>query len=294
MTSRFPEWMKKKLPSHGDIQSTRHLIGELGLNTVCSSAMCPNQGECFAKKTATFLILGDTCTRGCRFCAVEKGRPKLVDSSEPYKVAAAVKRLGLRHAVVTSVTRDDLCDGGAAHFVSTVRAIREVQSETTVEVLTPDFRGRTELIDIVADECPEVYNHNIETVSRLYQHVRPGADYARSLALLKRVKERKPGIYTKSGLMVGLGEEFSELKQVLKDLRASGCDIVTAGQYLQPSPRHLQVKEFIKPEIFEELKEIALGMGFTYAVCGPFVRSSYKAGDFISGPAVPGGSHPGR
>lgn len=283
MTSRFPEWMKKKLPSHGDIQSTRHLIGELGLNTVCSSAMCPNQGECFAKKTATFLILGDICTRGCRFCAVEKGRPKSVDSSEPYRVASAVKGLGLRHAVVTSVTRDDLCDGGAAHFVNTVRAIREVQKEITLEVLTPDFGGRTDLIDIVANECPQVFNHNVETVPRLYHHVRPGAEYARSLALLKRVKERQPGIYTKSGLMVGLGEEFSELKQVLKDLRVSGCDIVTVGQYLQPTPSHLRVKEFIKPEVFEDLKEIALEMGFFYAICGPFVRSSYNAGDIISG-----------
>ncbi|MCL6611249.1 MAG: lipoyl synthase [Peptococcaceae bacterium] len=279
MPSRFPEWLKKKLPPGGDIQATRGLIGGLGLNTVCSSAMCPNLGECFARKTATFMILGDKCTRNCRFCAVEKGRPSPPDPAEPARVAGAVAALGLRHAVVTSVTRDDLPDGGASQFVETIRAIRERQPGTTVEVLTPDFGGRFKSIDAVAAARPEVYNHNLETVPRLYRRVRPGAGYRRSLALLERVKKKQPGVLTKSGLMAGLGEEFGEIKQVMADLRSAGCDIITIGQYLQPSPRHLEVREFVTPETFEALRQAALEMGFRQAVCGPFVRSSYRAGE---------------
>jgi len=277
LPSRFPDWLKKKLPSHGDIEITRNLIDGLGLNTVCSSARCPNLGECFSRKTATFMILGDRCTRNCGFCAVEHGDPGPPDPREPGRVAEAVAALELRYAVVTSVTRDDLPDGGAAHFAATIGAIREKQPGTAVEVLTPDFGGRPGPIDTVAAARPEVYNHNLETVPRLYRRVRPGAGYRRSLALLERVKKKHPGILAKSGLMVGLGESMEELVQVLADLRSVGCDIITVGQYLQPSPRHLEVLEFITPEAFENLRRTALEMGFKHAVCGPFVRSSYKA-----------------
>lgn len=282
VSSRFPEWLRKRLPSHGNIPVTRDLLGRLGLNTVCSSAMCPNQGECYAQKTATFMILGSRCTRNCRFCAVEKASPCPPDPSEPSRVAEAAASLGLRHAVVTSVTRDDLEDGGASQFVGVIRAIRERKPGTTVEVLTPDFRGRKRSIDAVAGEAPEVYNHNIETVSRLYRRVRPGAGYRRSLALLERVKKKQPRMLTKSGLMVGLGETPAEVKQALADLRSVGCDIVTVGQYLQPSPRHLEVAQFITPETFDEIKKTALAMGFSHAVCGPFVRSSYRAYEAVN------------
>lgn len=277
MPPRFPRWIKKNLPPHGDIQATRKLISDLGLNTVCSSAMCPNLGECFSRKTATFMILGNKCTRSCRFCAVGKGQPSPPDPAEPARVAEAVAALGLRYTVVTSVTRDDLPDGGASHFIDTIRAIRERQPETAVEVLTPDFGGRLRPVDAVAAALPEVYNHNLETVPRLYRRVRPRAGYRRSLALLERVKKKQPGVLTKSGLMVGLGEDLAEIKQVMADLRSAGCDIITIGQYLQPSPRHLEVREFITPGAFEAIREAALELGFRHAVCGPFVRSSYKA-----------------
>jgi len=281
LTTRFPEWLKKKIPSCGDIQSTRNLIGDLGLNTVCSSARCPNQGECYSRKTATFLILGGICTRDCRFCAVEKGSPPPPDPREPRKVAEAVAALGLKHAVITSVTRDDLADGGASHFVATLMAIREISPESTVEVLTPDFRGLFKPVDLVSSARPEVYNHNVETVPRLYRRVRPGAGYRRSLALLERVKTKQPGINTKSGLMVGLGESFDEVRQVMADLRSAGCDIITVGQYLRPSDRHLEVQEFVRPEVFDSYRETARELGFLHSACGPFVRSSYKAGEFI-------------
>lgn len=281
MTTRFPEWLKKKIPSCGDIQSTRNLIGDLGLNTVCSSARCPNQGECYSRRTATFLILGGICTRGCRFCAVEKGSPPPLDPQEPRKVAEAVAALGLKHAVITSVTRDDLTDGGASHFVTTIKAIREISPKATVEVLTPDFRGLFKPVDMVSSALPEVYNHNVETVPRLYRRVRPGAGYRRSLTLLERVKTKQPGINTKSGLMVGLGESFDEVKQVMADLRSVGCDIITVGQYLRPSDRHLEVQEFVKPEVFDSYREAARELGFLHSACGPFVRSSYKAGEFV-------------
>ncbi|MFZ5648486.1 MAG: lipoyl synthase [Bacillota bacterium] len=281
MAARFPEWLKKKVPGCKDIQSTRNLIDGLGLNTVCSSARCPNQGECYSRRTATFLIMGGICTRGCRFCAVDKGKPLPPDPEEPRKVAGAVAALGLKHAVVTSVTRDDLPDGGASHFVKTINAIREMQPGITVEVLTPDFKGRLRPVDTVASARPEVFNHNLETVPRLYRRVRPGSGYRRSLKLLERVKNREPGVLTKSGLMVGLGEDFAEIEQVMADLRSAGCDIITIGQYLQPSRKHLEIKEFVKPEVFDAYRRAALEMGFKYAVCGPFVRSSYKAGDYL-------------
>ncbi len=223
------------------------------------------------------MILGNKCTRSCTFCAVEKGRPFPPDPSEPARVAEAVAALGLGYAVVTSVTRDDLPDGGASQFIETIRAIRERQPGTAVEVLTPDFGGRLRPVDAVAAALPEVYNHNLETVPRLYRRVRPRAGYRRSLALLERVKRKQPGVLTKSGLMVGLGEELAEIKQVMADLRSAGCDIITIGQYLQPSPRHLEVRGFITPGAFEAMREAALEMGFRHAVCGPFVRSSYRA-----------------
>ncbi|MFZ5596561.1 MAG: lipoyl synthase [Bacillota bacterium] len=277
MVSRYPEWLKKKLPAGGDVQRTRNLIGELGLNTVCRSAVCPNQGECFARGTATFLILGDVCTRNCRFCAVAGGKPKPPDPAESGRLARAVSALGLKHAVITSVTRDDLPDGGASQFVSAIEAVRKLGKDVSVEVLTPDFGGDKVSIDKVASAQPEVYNHNIETVPRLYRSVRPGADYRRSLELLERVKKRNPDILTKSGLMAGLGEKAAEVERVMEDLRSAGCDIITIGQYLQPSPAHLEVKEFVTPQTFEQYRKAALEMGFLNALCGPFVRSSYRA-----------------
>ncbi len=261
------------------MQITKGLIRELGLSTVCVSAMCPNLGECFSRKTATFMILGDKCTRDCPFCAVDKGRPVPPDPGEPGRVAEAVASLELRHAVITSVTRDDLPDGGASRFVETVAVVRRRQPVAAVEVLTPDFGGRIEAIDAVAAAGPEVYSHNLETVPGLYRRVRPGAGYVRSLKLLERVKKKQPGVLTKSGLMAGLGESVEEIKRVLADLRSAGCDIVTVGQYLQPTPRHLEVKEFVAPGAFLEIRGAALGMGFKHAVCGPYVRSSYRAGD---------------
>ena len=281
MSNRFPEWLKKKIPGCGDAQGTRNLIGDLGLNTVCSSARCPNQGECYSRRTATFLILGGVCTRNCRFCAVDKGIPPPPDPMEPQKVAVAVAALGLEHAVITSVTRDDLTDGGACHFVATIKAIRETSPEATIEVLTPDFKGLLRPVDMISSALPEVYNHNLETVPRLYRRVRPGAGYRRSLTLLERVKIKQPRIKTKSGIMLGLGESYNEVIKVMADLRSVDCDIITIGQYLSPSERHLEVQEFVRPEVFQSYRDTALKMGFRNVACGPFVRSSYKAGEFV-------------
>jgi len=281
LSNRFPEWLKKKIPGCGDAQGTRNLIGDLGLNTVCSSARCPNQGECYSRRTATFLILGGVCTRNCRFCAVDKGIPPPPDPMEPQKVAVAVAALGLEHAVITSVTRDDLTDGGACHFVATIKAIRETSPEATIEVLTPDFKGLLRPVDMISSALPEVYNHNLETVPRLYRRVRPGAGYRRSLTLLERVKIKQPRIKTKSGIMLGLGESYNEVIKVMADLRSVDCDIITIGQYLSPSERHLEVQEFVRPEVFQSYRDTALKMGFRNVACGPFVRSSYKAGEFV-------------
>ncbi|MHB8157769.1 MAG: lipoyl synthase [Desulfocucumaceae bacterium] len=283
MPSRYPDWLKKRVMSKGQVQPTRALISGLGLNTVCSSAACPNQEECYSRGTATFLLLGNICSRRCRFCAVEKGTPGPPDLAEPRKVAQAVAALGLRHAVVTSVTRDDLADGGAAHFAATIFAIREVCPGVSVEVLTPDFKGHFRPVDLIASALPEVFGHNVETVPGLYRRVRPGASYRRSLTLLERVKAKQPRILTKSSLMVGLGEQISELKQVMGDLRSAGCDIITIGQYLQPTPEHIEVFAFISPDTFDYLQGYALSIGFSHAVCGPFVRSSYRAGEYIMG-----------
>ena len=270
----LPEWFKKPLPKGGATSAVRGLVTGLGLHTVCESAKCPNLNECWSRKTATFMVLGNNCTRRCFFCSVPKAAPDPVDPDEPRRVAEAARRLGLRHVVVTSVDRDDLPDKGAGHFVSVIRELRRA-GDFVVEVLTPDFRGRPEGADEVAAAGPDIFNHNVETVPRLYRTVRPGADYRGSLALLARAKRR--GVLTKSGLMVGLGETRAEVLDVLADLRAHGCDIATIGQYLRPSDRELPVARYLPPAEFEEIAARGREMGFLGVYAGPFVRSSYNA-----------------
>ncbi|MHB1419885.1 MAG: lipoyl synthase [Bacillota bacterium] len=279
MPSRFPSWLKRKIPASGNVESTRSTLEKLGLNTVCQSALCPNLGECFSRRTATFLILGSICTRDCRFCAVKTGHPQQVDREEPRRIALAVDELGLRHVVITSVTRDDLPDGGAEHFARTVLEIREKVPEATIEVLTPDFQGKRESLRELMHTRPDIFNHNLETVRRLYSQVRPAADYRRSLQILEWAKE-EPHIHTKTGMMVGLGETEEEVCDAFKDLRLAGCDAITIGQYLQPSPAHIPVVEYVCPDIFVKYKLIAEELGFKHVVAGPYVRSSYRAGDF--------------
>lgn len=276
---RMPEWMKRPIAREGSYDSVKELMERLELHTVCQSAKCPNQGECFASGTATFLIMGDACTRGCRFCAVDTRQPAPLDPEEPARLAEAVLALRIKHAVITTVTRDDLPDGGAAHFVAVIAAVRDASPGTRIEVLTSDFGGRLESVDTVADALPDVFNHNLETVPRLYAEVRPGAEYARSLAVLARVKERHPEMPTKSGLMLGLGETHDEVVAVMRDLRASGCDMLTLGQYLRPSAKHLPVAEFVTPAGFEALAAEADALGFSAVASAPFVRSSYHAGE---------------
>lgn len=270
----LPDWFKKPLPKGGATTAVRDLVGELGLHTVCESAKCPNLNECWSRKTATFMVLGNNCTRRCFFCSVPKSAPDPVDRDEPRRVAEAARRLGLRHVVVTSVDRDDLADKGAGHFVEVIRELRRA-GDFIVEVLTPDFKGRPVGADEVAAAGPDIYNHNVETVPRLYRTARPGADYAGSLALLARAK--RPGLLTKSGLMVGLGEEPAEVLDVLRDLRAHGCDIATIGQYLRPSDRELPVARYLPPAEFDEIAARGREMGFLGVYAGPFVRSSYNA-----------------
>lgn len=273
----LPEWIRSKVPKHLKAEPLRRELDRIGIHTVCQSARCPNIGECFSRGTAAFMILGETCTRNCGFCAVKTGRGEPVDPYEPTKVASMVKKLNLRHAVVTSVTRDDLPDEGANQFAKTIKAIKLLNPNTTVEVLTPDFHARRDLIAIVVEAKPDVYNHNVETVPRLQKLVRPQGSYERSLRVLKIVKELAPTMLTKSGLMLGLGERMDEVVEVLKDLRAIGCDIVTIGQYLQPTRRHLPVARYVTPEEFAELERIGYELGFKYVFSGPFVRSSYLA-----------------
>jgi len=274
--TKLPAWLKKRLPPEGKTAPVSSLLTELRLGTVCREAHCPNMGECFARGTATFMILGRTCTRACTFCAVGHGTPEAPDPDEPRRIAEAVRRLKLRHVVVTSVTRDDLPDGGSGHFAETVRVVHE-GTTATVEVLTPDFGGRPADLDRVLDSRPEVFNHNVETVPRLYPEVRPQADYARSLGVLARASASTHRPVTKSGLMLGLGEMEEEVRGVLDDLRQAGCCVVTLGQYLAPSAAHHPVVEFVSPERFEALGALALKMGFQAVACGPFVRSSYGA-----------------
>jgi lipoic acid synthetase len=283
--NRFPPWLRKRIPTGEEAARVRGMLAELGLATVCAGARCPNLPECYARGTATFLILGAACTRSCRFCAIEKAAPGPPRDDEPHAVAEACARLALKHVVITSVTRDDLADGGAGHFARTIRAVRERLPKTIIEVLTPDFQGRTDAIDAVLDARPDVFNHNVETVPRLYPTVRPEADYRRSLDVLAHAKlagarhaaPLQQAIYTKSGLMVGLGETADEVRAVLGDLRAAGCDILTIGQYLAPSAAHLAVARFVAPAEFAAWEAEARALGFAAVASGPFVRSSYQA-----------------
>ncbi len=273
-----PIWLRKRI-SIENINAIRveHILKDGALHTVCESALCPNISECFNQGTATFLILGDICTRNCRFCAIKKGRPNQVDPEEPKKVAKAVELLGLKYVVITSVTRDDLPKGGADKFRETILEIRKNNRETKIEVLIPDFKGDRDALEEVLSAFPDVLNHNIETVPSLYPIVRPMADFGRSLNILYWTKEYNSSIITKSGIMVGLGETEKELYSVFKMLTDVGCDIITIGQYLQPTKEHLPVKEYISPERFKEIEELAYKAGFKYVVSGPFVRSSYFA-----------------
>jgi len=289
--SRKPAWLRRSLPAGPNYETVRALLKNGRLHTVCQEAKCPNVWECFSRQTATFLILGPRCTRDCRFCNVQHGPDGPPDPEEPRRVAEAARAMNLRYAVVTSVTRDDLPDGGAAHFAETIRAIRESIPGALIEVLVPDFQGCADSIRTVVEARPDVLNHNVETVPRLYPEVRPQAVYARSLELLRRVRETAPGIPTKSGLMLGLGERNEEILETLRDLRAADCGILTLGQYLQPSKEHLPVARFVPPEEFEELRRTALEMGFAEVASGPFVRSSYHAGEVYQSAGL-GGSAP--
>lgn len=272
-----PKWLRRSLPTGPEYEKVRKLLKGHGLTTVCQEAKCPNQFECYGQGTATFMILGEKCTRNCRFCAVGNRPDTLPDPDEPERVAEAVALLGLRYAVITSVTRDDLSDGGAALFAQTITAIRVHQLNTLVEVLIPDLQGNRRALRTILDAGPEVLNHNIETVARLYPEVRPQAEYSRCLELLCWVKESHPHIPTKSGIMLGLGETIAEIEETWTDLHNAGCDILTMGQYLQPSAEHLPVQRFLPPDEFEGLAEKALAIGFSGVAAGPFVRSSYQA-----------------
>src|SRR5262245_56035595 len=281
---RLPSWLKRKLPRGNGNFFTEHLLRELRLETVCETARCPNRPECYSRRTATFMILGNVCTRPCGFCSVPRGTPEELEDDEPARVAEASARLDLRHVVITSVTRDDLPDGGADHFYRCILAVRE-RTGAAVEVLTPDFLGDWAAIDRVLEARPEVYNHNMETVPRLYRKVRGRADYQRSLDLLAHVKRRAPGTVTKSGLMLGLGETAEELLDVLADLRAVGCDTLTLGQYLAPTLKHIPVVRYVPPAEFDALAVLARSLGFRQVASGPFVRSSYHADEMVHGHA---------
>ncbi|WP_051958016.1 lipoyl synthase [Desulfobacter vibrioformis] len=273
-----PRWLKKSMPKGGDYQRVTRLLSQAGLHTVCQEAACPNMFECFSKNTATFMILGSHCTRNCRFCNVASNPPGPVDPDEPQRVADTVLKLKLTYVVVTSVTRDDLPDGGASHFACVIQAIKKAGPGIRVEVLIPDFQGDVKALESVAEADPDVINHNIETVKGLYARVRPQALYQRSLDLIRHVTERFPGLPAKSGIMVGLGETPEELGATFQDLYDHGCNILTVGQYLQPTRDHLSVEKFYSPEEFEQLDRMARDIGFKQVAAGPFVRSSYKAG----------------
>ncbi|MFQ2195017.1 lipoyl synthase [Aeromonas jandaei] len=276
---RKPDWMRIKLPpSSQKIEHIKSTLRKNKLHSVCEEASCPNLAECFNHGTATFMIMGAICTRRCPFCDVAHGRPLPLDPEEPKKLALTIKEMNLKYVVITSVDRDDLRDGGAQHFADCIREIREHSPQTRIEILTPDFRGRMEqALEVFRETPPDVFNHNLETAPRMYRVARPGADYKWSLELLRRIKEMHPHVPTKSGLMMGLGETNEEIVEVLKDLRAHGVNMLTLGQYLQPSRHHLPVKRYVPPAEFDELKDVAMELGFTHAACGPFVRSSYHA-----------------
>ena len=277
---RKPDWIRVKAPTSAGFAETRQLMRRLNLATVCEEAACPNIGECWTKKQATVMILGDTCTRACAFCNVKTGMPRAVDKAEPQHVADAAAEMGLEHIVITSVDRDDLPDGGASQFVKVIEALRRTTPSTTVEILTPDFRNKAEAaVEAIVTARPDVYNHTLETVPRLYPTIRPGARYYASLRLLESVKRLDPSIFTKSGVMVGLGEERLELHQVMDDMRSAGVDFLTIGQYLQPTPRHAKVADFVTPAAFEAYAAIARAKGFLLVASSPLTRSSYHAGD---------------
>jgi lipoic acid synthetase len=280
LRQRKPDWIRVKAPTSPGYHETRKLMRSLGLVTVCEEAACPNIGECWTKKHATVMILGDTCTRACAFCNVKTGMPRAVDALEPEHVAVAAAELGLEHIVVTSVDRDDLADGGASQFVKVIEALRRNAPNTTIEILTPDFRNKGEApVEAIVEAGPDVFNHNLETVPRLYPTIRPGARYYASLRLLESVKRMDPNLFTKSGLMVGLGEQRLEVHQVMDDMRSAGIDFLTMGQYLQPTPRHAKVEEFVTPQAFEAYAAIARAKGFLLVAASPLTRSSYHAGD---------------
>ena len=278
---RLPEWLKVQLPSSQSFTKTRTLLEDLRLHTVCESAKCPNHWECWSKGTATFMIAGDRCTRACGFCAVSTAKPLALEIDEPQRVAEATRRMGLRHVVITAVARDDLADGGAEHFRQTIEAVRSSNPGIVIEVLVPDFLDKDSAIDSVLAASPVVYNHNLETVRRLTPSVRHRATYDRSLSVLRKVKDKMGDqIYTKSGIMLGLGETADEIAEAMRDLRTAKCDILTLGQYLQPTLKHLPVVEFIHPDKFAEYGQLAEGMGFVHVASGPLVRSSYHADEF--------------
>jgi len=279
---RKPDWLRVRAPGSPEYQATRRLMRDLQLNTVCEEAACPNIGECWKQRHATVMILGRVCTRACTFCNVATGRPDLLDPHEPQRVGEAVAALGLAHVVVTSVDRDDLEDGGAGQFAQTIRAIRAATPDTTIEVLTPDFLRKEGALENVAAARPDVFNHNLETVPRLYAEVRPGARYFHSLRLLDQAKRLDPALFTKSGIMVGLGEDRTEVLQVMDDLRSAQVDFLTIGQYLQPTPEHLPVERYVPPEEFESIGAQVRKLGFKLVASGPFVRSSYHAGEMAT------------
>ncbi len=276
---RKPDWIRVKAPVSKEYKATRKIVEDHKLVTVCQEAACPNIGECWAKKHATFMIMGEICTRACAFCNVSTGKPGALDPFEPYRIADAVEKLGLEHVVITSVDRDDLEDGGADHFAQVIRAIRERTPDTTIEILTPDFKGKTGALEVVVEARPDVFNHNLETVPRLYPTIRPGARYFTSLQLLAQVKQLDPSIFTKSGLMVGLGETKIEIQQMMDDYRAADVDFLTIGQYLQPTPKHAAIDRFVTPQEFESYASMARARGFLMVSATPLTRSSYHAGD---------------
>ncbi|MCF3624238.1 lipoyl synthase [Planktothrix agardhii 1801] len=273
-----PDWLRVKAPQWERVGNVKGILRDLGLNTVCEEASCPNIGECFNAGTATFLIMGPACTRACPYCDIDfEKKPQPLDITEPERLAEAVRRLNLNHVVITSVNRDDLPDGGASQFVRCIEGVRSLSPQTTIEVLIPDLCGNWDALEIILQAKPEVLNHNTETIKRLYRRVRPQGDYQRSLELLKRSRQLTPGVYTKSGLMVGLGETDAEVREVMEDLRAVDCDILTLGQYLQPSPKHLPLVAFISPEQFNAWREFGESIGFLQVVASPLTRSSYHA-----------------
>ena len=274
-----PSWIRVKAPTSKFFKSTNKIIKDKKIVTVCEEAACPNIAECWQKKHATFMILGDICTRACAFCNIKTGKPGFIDLEEPKKIAEAVNELGLEHVVITSVDRDDLIDGGAYHFTNVIKSIRELNHNCTIEILTPDFKKKPEALSILSNDLPDVFNHNMETVPRLYLTIRPGSRYFVSLKLLADIKELNPNTFTKSGLMVGLGETKEEIYQVMDDLRAANVDFITIGQYLPPSPKHAKLERFVTPKEFDEYKQIAIAKGFLMVASSPLTRSSYHASE---------------